>query len=147
MRLHSIKPAAVIQDDTGNLPLNSEHFVAEFAQAFVRVSPGDVDSEIEHWLSRLVLHVGADRSSVVKILNKTEFFVSHTWARPGCKAIRRKGYDGAFPWSYAMLRQGSPVIFDSLEGLPDAATADHDDYEWSGVRSLLSVPLIARGFA
>lgn len=145
MRLHSARPAAIIQGDTGNPAPDPEHFVAEFAQAFVRISPADVDSEIERWLSRLVLHVGADRSSVIKTLNKTEFFVSHTWARPGCKAIRRKGYDGAFPWSYAMLRQGSPVIFDSLEGLPDAATADHDDYEWSGVRSLLSVPLIAGG--
>ncbi len=145
MRSHSIKPAAVIQDDTGNPPLSSEHFVAEFAQAFVRVSPADVDSEIEHWLSRLVLHLGADRSSVVKILNKTEFFVSHTWARPGRKEIHRKGYEGVFPWSYAMLRHGSPVIFDSLEDLPDAAAADHADYERLGVRSLLSVPLIADG--
>lgn len=137
-----------IQEDVGNEPPSapdSENFVAEFALAFVRVLAIDVDAEIEKWLGRLVLQAGADRSSVAQILNERNFYLSHSFARPGFKAVRRSIDDGLFPWACAKLRRGEPVIFNKLDELPPDAGVDRDNFVRFGVKSQLSVPLVAGG--
>jgi len=131
--------------DIPTLEAPFEGLVAEFAVAFVSVSPERVDDEIQKWLSRLVLHVGADHSAVAKFFNQSDLFLSHSWARPGMAGMQRKSYEGMFPWACARVRQGAPIIFEEIDDLPDEAAIDRANYARMGIRSHLSVPLLAGG--
>src|ERR1700722_5270774 len=73
--------------------LRFEKLLGEMLRAFMGLTVDEIDGQIEHWLRRIVLELGVDRSILAQLNSEHKLQVSHSWGRPGIAPIPR-GLDG-----------------------------------------------------
>jgi two-component system sensor kinase FixL len=123
--------------------LRFEEVLSGLYARFALLQAADVEAESERSLAAVGEFLGVDRAKLVAPSEKTGFLRVRGWARrgvdPGPAVISML----RFPWTTARLRRGEIVKFSRLDDLPPEAAADRKTYESMGMRSHVSVPLLA----
>ncbi len=125
--------------------MDFEKLLGDLSAAFVRVSPEDVDREIEQWLQRIVLALEVDRGTVTQFERATGgLLITHQWAREGVFASVDKGknVERSFPWLASKVFSGELVVLSNLpQGLPPEAANERAALEVDKIKSHITVPL------
>jgi len=130
---------------------NSDRFGFEALLAEVAARLGDtpapaVPREIESALARLIDFFGYDRGTYSNLDAGAALQVVASAAVAGMAPLPRGAFGPELPWLREELRAGRVVALPRLpEDLPPEAQAEAEHCRRFGVRSLLSIPLRARG--
>jgi PAS domain S-box-containing protein len=127
--------------------LRFETLLSEFSAAFINLPASQVDTEIKNWLARIVAFLGVDRGSILEFSEDgTRLEATHTYRLPGIPSPSGTTLSDTIPWVVARLRLGEVVKQERLpDDLPAEASADRQFCLRSGIRSNLSIPLVAGG--
>ena len=74
-----------------------------------------------------------------------QFHATHSWAAPGFQPLPATVSSPAFPWGWARLRAGLPIVFSRLDDLPPEAAVDRISAASIGLRAHVSVPVMVSG--
>ena len=127
--------------------LQFETLLSEQVATFSRISPADVDREIQRALRRIADLLGVDSGNLTEYSDDSRTArVTHSWVADGVgpqpPAI---GFE-EIPWVVTRLRRGELVIFAKLEELPESeAAVDRQTYRRLGIKSQVAVPLTVEG--
>jgi FixJ family two-component response regulator/signal transduction histidine kinase len=123
-----------------------ERLLADLSARFVNLPAAQVDDAIHASLRELARAVGADRAQVLGFGPAgDDLVVTHAGALDGIRVAPRRRIHSEFPWGFARLRAGLPVVVARLADLPAAAAVDKASWQRIAVRSNLTVPLVVRG--
>jgi two-component system sensor kinase FixL len=123
-----------------------DDLLAELSSVFnARPTPA-VDPTVERALRRIVHALGVDRVTLGELsLPARGVAVTHVATAPGIARVPGRLGPSEFPWTAARLGRGEVVHFARLAELPADAAVDRQSYVRYGTRSLVAVPLVARG--
>jgi signal transduction histidine kinase len=123
--------------------LRFETLLAELSATFVNLSAGQVDSQIESSLQRLVLFLGLDRGGLAELLvDQRQLVITHSYHLPGVPPQPRTIVDQQLPWYARAIYTGEPLRLSSLpDDLPPEATAERDYCLQAGLKSHVMIPL------
>jgi PAS domain S-box-containing protein len=132
--------------------LRFEIMISELCSAFVHVHAEKVDDEISRWLSFIVTYLEVDRGTLFQITaDHTSGELTHTWAATKSLSLDKNSVavlrEGVFvlPWTVAKMLREEPVVFSSINELPEDATADRQFFEENGAKSNVTIPLSIGG--
>ena len=116
------------------------------------VSADKVDDEISRWLAFIVTYLGVDRGTLFQIsADHTSGQLTHTWAATKSLSLDKGSVadlrEGVFelPWTVEKMLRGEPVVFSSVNELPEDAAADKQFFEEHGTKSNVTIPLSVGG--
>ena len=124
--------------------LRFERLLSSLSAAFVNIPVDKVDSEITHWLRRLVDFLGVERGAVSEFRSEesalyvTHFFTSHKNLTPHVSLKQ-------FPWFWERLSKGEMIVLSNLDSLPDKAEKARRYFLKEGVRSFIAIPITVGG--
>jgi signal transduction histidine kinase len=127
--------------------LRFETLLSEQVATFSRISPADVDREIQRALRRIADLLGVDSGNLTEYSDDSRIArVTHSWVADGVgpqpPAI---GFE-EIPWVVTRLRHGELAMFSKIEELPESAAAvDRQTYRRLGIKSQVAVPLTVEG--
>jgi signal transduction histidine kinase len=127
--------------------LRFETLLSEQVATFSRISPADVDREIQRALRRIADLLGVDWGNLTEYSDDSRTArVTHSWVAEGVgpqpPAIRFE----EIPWVVTRLRRGELVRFSKIEELPEReAAVDRQTYRRLGIKSQVAVPLTVEG--
>jgi signal transduction histidine kinase len=127
--------------------LQFETLLSEQVATFSRISPADVDREIQRALRRIADLLGVDSGNLTEYSDDSRTArVTHSWVADGVgpqpPAI---GFE-EIPWVVTRLRRGELAMFSKLEELPEReAAVDRQTYRRLGIKSQVAVPLTVEG--
>jgi signal transduction histidine kinase len=127
--------------------LRFETLLSEQVATFSRISPVDVDREIQRALRRIADLLGVDWGNLTEYSDDSRTArVTHSWVAEGVgpqpPAIRFE----EIPWVVTRLRRGELVRFSKIEELPEReAAVDRQTYRRLGIKSQVAVPLTVEG--
>jgi hypothetical protein len=109
--------------------IDFEELLGDLSSSFVRASVEKIDSEVERWLEKIALVIGADRSSVFQMdPDGAGLYVTHQWSRTGVTTPDIRGSSvnvtKLYPWAMAKVLSGELLIFSSLDEFPPEAYRD-----------------------
>ncbi len=116
---------------------------------YEQVVAGEFDTWVTEALGRIAEFVGADRSYIFSISPDGKTLSnSHEWCREGIEPqidfLQDLPID-AFPWWLPFLSAGQVLNMARLSDMPEEAAFERQLLEGQGIKSLLSLPLIAGG--
>jgi PAS domain S-box-containing protein len=126
--------------------LEFETLIADLSSRFINVPPGQVDPEIEEALRRVCELLDLDLAVLWQWVGNDRRVVVPTHAHPhradgaGTLAVQDQ-----YPWVVAQMLAGRPVVCASLDQLPADATVDRESASHAGIKSNLTLPLVAGG--
>jgi signal transduction histidine kinase len=123
--------------------LRFETLSVDLSTAFINTGPGDdIDQSILHGLQRIAEFLGADRGNLAEFQGSMDtFHITHSWAAPGFEPLSCGPSVGRFPWCAEQLRLEGIVRCTRLEGLPEVAAVDRENFRKDGTKSLILLPL------
>lgn len=127
--------------------LQFETLLLEQVATFSRISPADVDREIQRALRRIADLLGVDSGNLTEYSDDSRIArVTHSWVADGVgpqpPAI---GFE-EIPWVVTRLRRGERAMFSKIEELPESeAAVDRQTYRRLGIKSQVAVPLTVEG--
>jgi signal transduction histidine kinase len=127
--------------------LQFETLLSEQVATFSRISPADVDREIQRALRRIADLLGVDSGNLTEYSDDSRTArVTHSWVADGVgpqpPAI---GFE-EIPWVVTRLRRGELAMFSKIEELPEReAAVDRQTYRRLGIKSQVAVPLTVEG--
>ena len=124
--------------------LRFESLLSELSARLIPVSLGDVDTEIERGLQRVVELLRMDRASLIAYI-PAGTIVRIAWAVEGVERMSPILEAGQFPWTADRVQLGEVVRFSRIDELPQEAASDRKGFEALGIRSFLALPLSVRG--
>jgi signal transduction histidine kinase len=124
--------------------LRFESLVSELSARLIPVSLGDVDTEIERGLQRVVEFLRMDRASLIEYV-PAGTVVRIAWAVQGVDRMAPILEAGQFPWAAGRVQRGEVVRFSRIDELPQEAATDRKSFQALGIRSSLAIPLSVRG--
>ncbi len=134
-------------DVEGREALRVEKLLSEMLDALLRLTVDEVDGEIEHWLERIVMALGVDRSVLAQLdLDGRTLRTTHSWGRDGIPAIP-SGLDTAKALPFLIRRAigGETVVVSSARELPPEASQEREFAQEYGVKSTVMIPLTVGG--
>ncbi|MGV8056529.1 MAG: sigma 54-interacting transcriptional regulator [Smithellaceae bacterium] len=118
-----------------------EEVVAELSAKFASAAISEIDGKIEWALKRIGECLDLDRCTFWEISqSREEMHLLHQYAAPACKELPSDIKGEIFPWLFAKGLDGSPVIFNRLEELPEEAAVDKESLRGLGVKSAVLIP-------
>ncbi len=134
-------------EDYRDKHLQFEILISDLSAAFVNLPAEEIDEHIEETLRQVVLFLGFDRGTLFQTSEKEEhFFATHCWAQLGYKSRKRYFAGSEVPWFYRRMRKSTDSVrFIKVSDLPPEA---HDDAAYLakyGLKSIIGIPLVARG--
>jgi signal transduction histidine kinase len=124
-----------------------ERLIAQLAGAFVRATVDQIDGEINHWLERIGLALGLDRTTVAQIdPNSSRANFSHAWVREGHQLIPMSlDANLVLPWLKSRMLAGETVVFSNIDELPPEAAKDVETIQRFGPKSNVTIPVSVGG--
>ena len=116
---------------------------------FVSATAADIDEQVIASLRDMAEFVGAESGVVIQLsADRSTWSVTYEWCAPGVGS--RLGHFqevpmGGSPWMEDQLTADEAVAVDSREELPPDAVEERARWNKAGVKSILHVPLRARG--
>jgi formate hydrogenlyase transcriptional activator len=133
----------------GDARLRFETFLADVAVRFLKQPSDQIGLEIDGALARLADILDLDRSVLALFSSDlAQLNIEHSFTRPGIPALVHRDLARRAPWYTEQLREGQRVLIEdraSVERLPPEAAAERTLFESAGLRSHVSLPLIAEG--
>ena len=126
--------------------LGFERLVAEVTAGFTDRPVERIDEAIRGALERIVHYLDADRAAVGQASpDGRTLNLTHTVCRAEVEPspVQISGSD--FPWSRSLTLRGQVVCFSRLADLPPEAAVDQASYRRQGIKSAVSVPMVAAG--
>jgi signal transduction histidine kinase len=112
---------------------------------FARISPEEIDAEINGWLERVCHSLDLDRSVIAEYLpEKGGFYTICQWNREGFPPAPgpMAAASDFLPWVSGKGTIGEIVIVPEVSALPAEAARDRDFMLGAGPKAILAVPLI-----
>ncbi len=119
--------------------------VLTLSTRFINVQVDEIDGAIEDGLRSLVEALGIERSTIYRFsADETDMRMAHIWTRGDTVRVPQYVRPTEFPWVLSILRDRKPVIFSSLDEIPEGA-ADRRSFGALGLRSHVTMPLLVSG--
>src|SRR5882672_2780463 len=126
--------------------LRFEQFLARLSAAFVHLPSHDIDAAIASWLRSLGEFLRHDRLVVLRLsADGRGLTVSHSWVAPGIEPLPSIIVARDLPWAVERLVREEPLIFSRNRGFSHRAAPDEPALRHAGLRSSLTIPLVASG--
>jgi len=126
--------------------LRFEELLSGLLAAFVRLPVDAIDDTFETWLGHLGQLLRVDRITLLKLSRDgQELVIGCSWAAPGVDPVPRVAVSREFPGMAQRLLGKQVVMFSRPEELPAEAAGEADSLRLHGVRSNLTIPLVAGG--
>jgi C4-dicarboxylate-specific signal transduction histidine kinase len=127
--------------------LQFETLLSEQVATFSRISPADVDREIQRALRRIADLLAVDWGNLTEYSDDRRIArVTHWWVADGVGPQPAAIGFEEIPWVVTRLRRGELVRFSKIDELPEGdATVDRETYRRLGVKSQVAVPLTVEG--
>lgn len=123
-----------------------ERLLANLSARFINLPAAEVDEAINSSLRELARAIGADRAQVLGLgPTGDELLVTHAGALDDVPVAPRRRISAEFPWAFARLQAGLPVVVPNVARLPAAAAIDRASWQRIGVLSNITAPLIVGG--
>lgn len=138
-------------DDSIRYRAGIDSLIASISTAFINLTPGETDDEINRTLQRIGAFTNADRSSVFLFddANNTSSN-THEWTahaiKPLIKTLQNVPQD-AFSWWTSVIKNKSIVHLPRLGDAPPEADADCRLLQEQKIRSVVAVPLVSKNTA
>jgi signal transduction histidine kinase len=132
--------------DQPQAAIDFEELLGDLSSWFVRISIEEIDAEVEQWLEKIALAMGADRSSVFQMdLEGGGVYVTHQWSRPGVITPDIRGPKAnvtkLYPWVMAKVLSGELFTFSSLDEFPLEAYRDLASARHVSLKSNVLIPV------
>jgi PAS domain S-box-containing protein len=125
-----------------------ERLISELSNDFIDLPANRVDAGIDQTLSRLANYLAVDRVSIFEFtIDKKELVLTHSGAATrgtSAPTSQRYGTD-ELPWYTRKVLNNEPIVFTSMDQLPDHAQKDKAFLRSRGVQSNATIPLEAEG--
>jgi PAS domain S-box-containing protein len=121
-----------------------ETLISDISAHFVKLPSGEVDSEIERALKRILNFFDVDRCGVMEVRENKKFVrLTHACYAEGVEPVPKDiNLAELFPWTYEkLIIKGQPARIGRMSELPPEAEQDRRSCLASGVKSFLSIPL------
>ena len=130
-----------------NIRLRFEQLITDLSFKFVNITMDQVDQEIMAALQQVLDFFQFDRCGLLTFSkNNKELLVSHHCYSSGVDpAPKEIDISRLFPWAREKLLRGEFVHFTSLNEMPQEAAVDRQSWQSMGVKSNISIPIIAGG--
>jgi signal transduction histidine kinase len=127
--------------------LRFETLLAELSATFVNLPAGEVDSQIESALQRLVVFLGTDRGGLAEVLvDQNQLVITHSYHMPGVPLLPRIIVNEQLPWYARTICQGEVLRLRVLpDDLPPEATQEREYCLQVGLKSHVMIPLKMMG--
>lgn len=127
--------------------LRLQQLLAELSSRFVALQSEQIDAAIGGTLRLITEALGLDRSTLWQLQEHGPGLVcTHGWQGPGWPPLPlRLSAEQNVPWSQAKVMSGETVCIRSLNELPPEGAVDVEVFRRFGVKSVVSIPLIANG--
>lgn len=135
-------PAPLVQEC-----LRFESLLTELSATFVNLPAGEVDSQIESSLQRLMVFLGIDRGGLAELLVDQKLMViTHSSHIPGVPPLPRIILNEQLPWYAKSIFQGEVLRLSRLpDDLPPEATSEREYCIQVGLKSHVMIPLKVMG--
>jgi len=121
-----------------------EAFISDLSARFVKLSPGEVDQEIERALQKVMEFFQGDRCGFIEVHKDRQYTrVTHASYVAGMPRVPRNiNLAEWFPWHMEQLTyRGEPVSIERISDFPPEAEKDRQSFITMGIKSLLTVPV------
>jgi PAS domain S-box-containing protein len=120
-----------------------ETLLAELSAAFVNLPAGQVDSQIEAALRRLVEFLGMDCGGLAEVqADRKQLRITHSYHTPGNPPSTHTVLDNELPWYTKTIYRGESLRLGSLpDDLPPEATAERQCCIRARMKSHVMIPL------
>lgn len=127
--------------------LRFETWLSDLSAALINLPSVEIEREIERGLQQIVELLGLDRGSLMQFSDDgSQLVVTHAHATDGVQPLPLGTLNHRIPWAATRYRRGDVVVFEHLpEDLPAKAVAEKEFCRREGLKSLLGIPLNARG--
>jgi signal transduction histidine kinase len=123
--------------------LNLEKAASQLYAGFVHSRAPDLEAETTRALGEVATLLGADAATLTVAGEPGRSPRSGRWSRPGADCVSAAVSREDFPWTASRLQLGHVVRFAHPAELPPEAAVDRDRFVSIGVRSHVSIPLVA----
>jgi signal transduction histidine kinase len=126
--------------------LRFEELLVRLSSTFVHLPSHEVETAVEASVRQLGDFLGLDRVTLYRLSRDAEeLAVAFTWSAPSVRPLPRVSPRRDFPWLHAQLVSERTVAFSDPDRLPPEARTDADTFRRRGIRSNLSIPMVAGG--
>lgn len=125
-----------------------EQMLADLSVAFIGSPPGDIDTQIQRGIERVVSLFDLDLGTFSEFEDERGTLtahITHWYARPGLTIELPERGEHEFPWYVAQVRNGCLVRIASLADMPPEAAVDRASTAKRGIRSVVVCPVIVDG--
>ncbi len=128
-----------------------DELITRLMTQFVSATAAEIDEQVRASLRGIAEFVGAESGVVIQVSgDRTSWSVTHEWCAPGIAS--RMGHFqavpmGGSPWIEDRITDDNAVAIGSKNELPADAKEERARWEKAGIKSILHVPLRARGGA
>jgi hypothetical protein len=124
-----------------------ERLPLEISTGFINPPAGHFDQAITRALRRIVETLDIDRSTLnlmSTVHGRIE--VAYSYAVPGVPPLpRMTSGPEAWPWAWSLLSANRPVVYARLDDLPAEAAFDRANWERTGLKSHVTMPMVVAG--
>ncbi|MFO1313396.1 MAG: GAF domain-containing sensor histidine kinase [Burkholderiales bacterium] len=124
-----------------------ERLLLDISTVFINRAAGRFDDAIVGALRRIVETLEIDRSTLnVMSTARGRIEVAYSYARPGVDQLPHMASGPeSWPWAWSLLMANRPVVFASLDELPQEASIDRLNWARIGLKSHVTMPLRVNG--
>jgi PAS domain S-box-containing protein len=125
-----------------------ERLISELSNHFIDLPAIRVDAGIDQALIRLANYLAIDRVSIFEFtIDKKELVLTHSGAptRGTSTPAPQRYATSELPWYAGKVLNSEPVVFTSIDQLPDHSEKDKAFLRSRGVQSNVTIPLEAEG--
>jgi PAS domain S-box-containing protein len=127
--------------------LRFEHLLFDLSARFVNIAPDKVEEEIEQSLKRILEFFEVDRCGLLEASpNRKSYQVALVAYAKGIPPVPEKTDlpFSLFPWAASrILDQHEIVYMKSTDDLPPEADVDRQSYQAFGIKSCMTIPILA----
>jgi len=128
--------------------LGFERLISNLSARFINIAPEDADPEIHHALEQICNFFKASHCGFMEVSpgGKPVLFSHIACLDHGYQVPLNIDLSGLYPWCFEkILEEGRPIFVSSAEAGPPAAGADMETMKKWNVRSMLFIPIAAKG--